>query len=462
MHRLIVLTFAFVTAICLIAPAFAGSADPADASVASRAAPAVVNLSAWKLSAPDKTGKPRRRIKSYGSGFVVDPAGIIVTNKHVIDGAFDIRVLFNDGSLAPAQALALSPLSDLAVLKVNVDHPLPTLAWGDSGAVQVGDQVLTIGNQLNWGTSVSAGIVSGLNRNLKDSPFDSYIQTDAATNHGNSGGPLIDRDGKVIGVDTALYNPQQNGGFIGIGFAIPSSTAEYVTKRLLDPSHPVPGWLGFNLQDMNAELGTAFGAPQAAGAPQGAGALISALDASGPASKVGLRPGDLLKQFNGRPLNDARAFMRLIAETPVGSTVRLTVWRAGKEQEVTVPVAAWPNYTPQGGIMSARAAAKMMKMEPDPGVKLAAISAADRKQYGLSPDETGILVTHVDPDSEAHELEIQPGNVIIAILGASVTTPNDVWRAIQQAHEHGQPYLAVLVRSGKGVQWLSFSIGTGS
>ncbi len=456
MHRLIVLTFALVTAICRVAPAFAGPAEPGDASVARQAAQAVVNISAWKLSAPDKTGKPRRRVKSYGSGFIIDPAGIIVTNKHVIDGAFDIRVLLNDGSLASAQALALSPLSDLALLKVTVDHPLPTLAWGDSGALQVGDQVLTIGNQLNWGTSVSAGIVSGLNRNLKDSPFDSYIQTDAATNHGTSGGPLIDRDGKVVGVDTALYNPQQNGGFIGIGFAIPSSTAQYVAKRLLDPSHPVPGWLGFNLQDMNAELSTAFGTPHTAGA------LISAVDAAGPASKVGLEPGDLLKQFNGQPLNDARAFMRLIAETPVGSTVRLTVWRGGKEQEVTVPVAAWPNYTPQGGIMSAQAAAKMMKMEPDPGVKLAPISAADRKQYGLSPDVTGILVTQVEPDSEAHELEIQPGNVIIAILGASVRTPNDVWRAIQEAHEHGQPYLAVLIRSGKGAQWVSFSIGTGS
>jgi len=456
MHRLIVLTFAFVTAICPVAPALARSMEPGDAAAVRIAAPAVVSISTWKLTAPDPTGKPRRRVKFYGSGFIVDPAGIIVTNKHVIDGAFDIKVLFNDGSVAPAKALAASPLTDLALLKVNVGHPLPTLAWGHSGALQVGDPVLTIGNQLDWGTSVSAGIVSGLNRNLQDSPFDSYIQTDATINHGNSGGPLIDRDGKVIGVDTALFNPDQNGGFIGIGFAIPSSTAEYVTKRLLDPAHPLPGWLGFNLQDMTGELSAAFGAPQAAGA------LISAVDPSGPASKVGLRPGDILKQLNGKPVNDSRAFMRLIAEAPVGTSVRLTVWRDGKEQEVTALVAAWPNYMPHGGIMSSQAAAKMMAMEPDPGVKLAAISDADRKRYGLSPSVSGILITSVDPVSEANELGIRAGSVIIAIKGVSVTTPDDVLRAIKEAHEQGRPYLAVLIQSQTGTQWISFSIGADS
>jgi serine protease Do len=452
MNRLTVLAFALVTAICPAAPAFARSADPGDSTAVRQAAPAVVSISTWKLGESDQSGRPKRRVKAYGSGFIIDSAGIIVTNKHVVDGAFEISVVLNDGSLVPAKVLAVSSLIDLALLKISVGHPLPTLAWGDSDALLVGDPVLTIGNQLDWGTSVSAGIVSGLNRNLQDTPFDSYIQTDATINHGNSGGPLIDPNGKVVGIDTALYNPEENGGFIGIGFAIPSNSAAYVTRRLLDPSHPVPGWLGFNLQDMTGELAAAFSVPQAGGA------LISAVDASGPASKVGLRPGDILKQLNGKPLNDARAFMRGIAEVPIGSSVHLTIWRAGEEKEVTAPVAAWPNTMPQGGVISGKAAAAMMKMEPDPGMKLAAISEADRKQYGLSPDVTGVLITHVDPDSEAHELGIQPGNVIISMLGVPVTTPDEVRGAIKQAHEQGRPYLAGLLQTQTGVRWVSFSI----
>ena len=267
-----------------------------------------------KASDQPSASPQRQRIKTFGSGFIVDPSGIIVTNKHVIDGAFDIKALLDDGSVLSAHLLATSSLIDLAVLKVDVGHPLPSLEWGNSNALRVGDPVLTIGNALGWGTSVSSGIVSGLNRNLMDSPFDSYIQTDAAINHGNSGGPLVDRDGKVVGIDTALFNPADNGGFIGIGFAIPASTAQYVTKQILDPNHAAPGWLGFNLQDLTGQLAVALGVSPPAGA------IISSVDPSGPASQASLKPGDVLARLDGQQVADSRTVIRTIAEMAPGRT----------------------------------------------------------------------------------------------------------------------------------------------
>jgi serine protease Do len=452
MNRFLILGVACFALLYPYSPTAARGVQIDEAGAVRRAAPAVVSISVWKLDPPKEPGGPRQRVKFYGSGFVIDPSGIIVTNKHVIDGAIDIKAVFVGGNVLPAKLIRASSLLDLAALKVDAGHPLPAVEWGDSNALQVGDPVLTIGNGLDWATSVSAGIVSGLNRNIMDSPFDSYIQTDATVNHGNSGGPLVDRDGKVVGVTTALYNPNQNGGFIGIGFAIPASTAEYDIKTLLDPNSPPPGWLGFNLQDMTGQLAEALGVPRPTGA------IISSVDPSGPASHASLRSGDVLEQFNGKPVEDSRALMRAIAETRVGDQVRLVVWRVGKEQEVSAAVAAWPNSMPGGGVMTGAKATAMMAMAPSAGVKLAALSDADRKQYGLNSDQTGVLVTGVDPGSEVSELGVQPGSVITAVQGAPVTTPDEVWNAVKLAHEQHRPYLAVLVQSKNGEQWISLSL----
>jgi len=423
-----------------------------DAVIVRHATPGVVNISTWKVSPATKPGGEPRRLKFYASGFIVDTSGIIVTNKHVIDGAIEVIVQFADGDRAPARLLAAAAMVDLAVLKVDVGHPLPALKWDDSDALQVGDPVLTIGNPLGIGLSVSAGIVSGLNRDLQDSPFDSYIQTDATINHGNSGGPLIDHDGSVAGVDTALYNPEENGGFIGIGFAIPSNTAKFVVGHLLDPAHPKPGWLGFTLQDMTEELSLAFGLPHSTGA------IIASVDPTGPASRAFLRPGDVLEAINGMELDDSRAFMRAILMIPVGSPAFLTVWRDAAKQEITATVAEWPNYMPYGGMMNARAAQAMIAKEPDPGVRLAPITDAVRKQYGLDPALSGALVTAVVAGSEAGDLGIKPGDVITAAQGQPVASPGDVGRAVRTAHAEHRPYLAVLVQSKNTARWISLSI----
>ena len=258
-----------------------------------------------------------------------------------------------------------------------------SLKWGDSENLHVGDAVLAIGNPLGLGMSVSAGIVSALNRDIQDTPFDNYIQTDAAINHGNSGGPLVDLNGDVIGVNTALYNPEESGGFIGIGFAMPADTSKFVVDRLLDPSHPKPGWLGLTLQDLTQELSQALGMREAKGS------IISAVDAGGPASAAGLRPGDVLMAIDGARPTDPRAFMRAIVEIPVGQPAQLTVWRDGKEQAVTATVAEWPNFMPGGGVMSAQAAEAMIQKLPDPGVRLAPLTDAARKQFGIDAKVTG-------------------------------------------------------------------------
>ena len=306
-------------------PAFARTMESGDAVAAQKATPAVVNISTWKLRQPTKPGETARRVKTYGSGFIIDSSGIIVTNKHVIDGALEIKVLFNDGDRVPARLVAVAAMLDLAVLKVDVDHPLPVLKWGNSEALQVGDAVLAIGNPLGLGISVSAGIVSALNRDIQDTPFDNYIQTDAAINHGNSGGPLVDLNGEVVGVDTALYNPDEAGGFIGIGLAIPAETAQFIVTRLLDP-HSRPGWLGFKLQDLTPELSDALGMRGARGS------IIAAIDAGGPAAIGGLRPGDVLSALDGSTpprLPGVHASDRADPDRPAGGTDRLARCQGG-------------------------------------------------------------------------------------------------------------------------------------
>ncbi len=435
------------------APALARAMERDDATAAQQATPAVVNISVWKLRKSSTAGEAPRRVKVYGSGFIIDRSGIIVTNKHVIDGAIHVTATLSDGDRVQARLLAVAAMLDLAVLKVDADRPLPVLQWGDSEALQVGDPVLTIGNPLGIGISVSAGIVSALNRDIQDTPFDQYIQTDAAINHGNSGGPLVDTRGDVVGIDTALYNPEETGGFIGIGFAIPSETAKFVVSRLLDPSHPKPGWIGVTLQDLTPELSEALGLHGVRGS------IIATLEPNGPAGKAGLRPGDVLSAIGTARPGDSRAFMRAIVQVPIGNPVDLTVWRAGKQQTVHAVVAEWPNFMPGGGMMNARMAEAMIEKMPDPGVRLAPLTDDARKQYGIDPNLSGALVASVEPDCEARDLGIVAGDVVTAVQGEPVATPDDVRRAVETAHAQHHIFLAVLIQSRRAARWVSLSIG---
>jgi serine protease Do len=450
--RVLVAFFA-VTLAGANAPAFARAMESTDADVAQQSTPAVVNLSLWKIRPPAKPGDAPRRVKVNGSGFVIDPKGIIVTNKHVIDGAMNVVAIFSDGTRAHAEIIAAAAMVDIAVLKVTVDHPLPALKWANSDNLRVGEAVLAIGNPLGIGMSVSAGIVSALNRDLQDTPFDNYIQTDAAINHGNSGGPLVNTAGEVVGIDTALYNEDPNGGFIGIGFALPANCAEFVVSYLLNPNHSKPGWLGVTLQDITADLADAFGLPR----PMGA--IISATDDAGPASKAFLRPGDVLEKVDDKPVTDSRAFMRSIVMLAVGKPVGLTVWRDGKPQLVAATVGEWPNYMPQGGVMSASDAKAMAQKPADPGVRLEPITETARQQYSLDRKLNGVVVTAIERDSEAADLGVAVGDVVTSVQGSPVSTPADVQRAVAAAHEQHRPYIAALVQGKSGLRWISLSMG---
>src|SRR5215472_1112438 len=443
---------AFIAMLIGAAPAFARVMEMTDAAIAQKDMPGVVNISSWKVLPPENAGAPPRRVKTYASGFIIDPSGIIVTNKHVVDGAMDMKVIFDNGERIAASTLAVAEMIDLALVKVDVGRTLPTLQWGDSERLRVGDPVLTIGNPLGIGMSLSAGIVSALNRDIQDTPFDSYIQTDADVNHGNSGGPLVGQDGRVVGIDTALYNPNPNGGFIGIGFAIPSATAMFVVRSLVDPSHPKPGWLGLTLQDLTPDLADALGLPGARGA------MIVAVDTGGPASKAELQLGDVLTEIDGIRTNDSRAFMRATVQLSVGDSSRLRIWRGGKEQIVSATVAAWPNYMPGGGIISGQAAEETVQRVPDPGMHLAPLTDDARKQYGIRADVVGLLVTSVQADCEASDLGIVAGDVIVAIQGKRVIAPGEMWNAIQVAHAERRRYLAVLIQSANRARWVPLSI----
>jgi serine protease Do len=450
MYRLRGPTFAIVITLWG-AHAFGRSMESVDASIARQAMPAVVNISAWQVHPSAKAGGPPRRVKVYGSGFIIDPTGIIITNKHVVDDAANLTAIFRDSDRAPARLIAAAAMLDLAVLKVDVGQTLPYLRWGNSDALEVADPVLAIGNPLGIGMSVSTGVVSALNRDLQDTPFDSYIQTDAAINHGNSGGPLINQAGEVVGIDTALYNPDQKGGFIGIGFAIPSSTAKFVVGRLLDPSHPKPAWLGVTLDDMTQELAKALGLPQSTGA------IISEVDPTGPGG-ASLRPGDVMEALDGVRLNDSRAFMRAIVTMAIGQAAHLTVWRDGKQQEITVTAAEWPHHAPGAVMVRAKVAGGVISNAPDIGITVGPITEAARRQYGLDAKLTGALVSAVERDSEAQDLGIAPGDVVIAAQGRPVVTPDDFRRAVSAAQAQQRPYLAALVRTKNGARWVSLSL----
>jgi serine protease Do len=451
MERLLALVFAsIVVAHSIPGIALARGMGSADVTVAQAATAAVVNIALWKVKPPSNVGDEPRRVRTFGSGFVIDPSGIIVTNKHVIDGALSIRVIFDNGNQLKAELLGAAPMLDIAVIKVNAGRPLPALSWGDSDALRVGDPVLTIGNPLGLGLSVSAGIVSALNRDIEDTPYDTYIQTDAAINHGNSGGPMVDVKGNVVGVDTALYNPDEAGGFIGIGLAIPSEFAKVVVDQLLDPSQPKPGWLGFRLQDLTKELALALGF----GGTKGA--IIAAVDDNGPAQAAGLRPSDVLLTIDGLKPNDSRAYLRAALETPVGRHSTLTVWRAGKEQAVVATVAEWPNSMT---VMSAGMAEKMSKMMPDSGLRLVPITDDRRNQYRLDVTVKGALVSSVENDSEAADLGVLPGDVVTFVQDVPVGTPSEVHDVARKAYDERRPFVAMLLQSARGTRWISLSLG---
>jgi serine protease Do len=397
-------------------------------------------------------------IKSYvGSGFVIDPSGLVVTNYHVVEFAFEITVMFSDGTRLPGKTLSASRLADLAIVQVDAGHPLPSAHWGNSDQVQVGDQVLAAGNPFGIGLSVTAGIVSGLNRDIQNSPYDDLIQTDAPINHGNSGGPLFDMQGNVVGVNSTIISPTQ--GSAGIGFAIPANSARFVVDQLRTYGWVRPGWIGVKVQTVTNEIANALGTPKADGE------LISWVLPDGPAHKAGLEIGDVILRYNGSAPSDDRALLRDIAHTPAGETITLLVRRDGKELDVPVAVEAWPRNQWEARDAPSQVLRPKIVVPPDLGLGFSPLPDAVKAKLGATqPGMNGVLVTSVAPNSDTAQKGMASGDVILRVQDKPVATPDDVRAGISAAREEKHDYVLMLVLPAKsdvpGPKWLALHLDT--
>jgi serine protease Do len=425
--RNIVLWFSVVASVaCWLPDKLATAGEPVKSwsDIAQQVTPAIVNIWVERISRSDDSSATEARKTFSGSGFVVDPSGEIVTNKHLIEGAFNIIVTLKDGSELPAKLLAAAAIADVAVLKVEADRGLPSLKLANGDLARIGDPVLAVGNPFGLGTSLSAGIVSALNRDLRDSPMDDYIQTDAAINYGNSGGPLIDTNGEVVGLNTALVTTAKDEGSMGLGFAISSSVLTHVLRHLRD--HTPLGWIGTHVQDTSPDLASAFGLKAASGF------IVTAVDANSPAYEVGIQSGDIILRYGQEKPPDARALMRDIGRTPVGTTVDLLVWQGGHERTIATVVRAWPNLVQSGGTTLGGRDAQLPPQSPDLGMLVAPITDATRKRDALG-DVNGVAIAAVDNASEAYSKGIRPGDVIEKVQDTAVNTPGDFRRQVQEA-----------------------------
>jgi len=433
-----------------LAPSHADSMRESDATLIRALLPSVVNISSRKMAEEPVTmsaaavpeNQPGRNISLSGSGFIVDPQGIIATNYHVIDGAFEIIITFANGARAPAKLIAGTKIGDIAVLKVDVGRPLAIVHWASSDTVQIGDPVIAIGNPLGIGMSVSSGIVSALNRDIMASPYDDFIQTDAPINHGNSGGPLFNMKGEVIGINTALFSP--TSGSVGLGFAIPANDARFVIGRLLKYGAVRPGWIGVSLQQVTPDIAEAMGMSQPVGS------ILSDVVPDSPAEKAGLKIGDVIVRVGSRPAPDTRAVMREIAVVPAGTTVAIGLWRGGEEKEMAVQVQDWPAApkTDKAGMP----AALSRSVPPDLGLKLAALDNEARNKFGIDFYEPGVLITAVARNTDAAERGIVAGDVILQVQDHPVDSPAEVEQRLNEAREGKRSLVLVLVRPNANAQ----------
>jgi serine protease Do len=401
-------------------------------------------------NAPDQ-GKPRH-MQSLGSGFIIDPAGIIITNNHVIDGADEITVTLQDNTTLKATVLGKDDRWDLAVLKVTPDKPLPAVHFGSSDASRVGDWVIAIGNPFGLGGTVTAGIVSARGRDIQQGPYDDFIQTDAAINKGNSGGPLFNMQGEVIGINTAILSP--SGGSIGLGFAIPSGEAKVVIDQLRKYGRARRGWLGVRIQQVTPDIAESLGLKGSDGA------LVAGVTTKGPADQAHIQNGDVILTFNGQPLHEMRTLPRVVAETPIDAHVPVDIWRGGHRQTLQVVVAEMPEDAKPAAVAAAKPAANPSVNIASLGLKLAAITDDLRQKYKLDDKQKGIIVTDVSATGIAADRGLKPGDVIVEVQQQTVAAPGDLQKRISEAKGQGRKSVLLLVQNKDGMRWIPLPVKT--
>jgi len=381
--------------------------------------------------------RSRRSISSLGSGFVIDETGIIVTNNHVIDKADEIEVIFTDGKKLKAKVLGRDKKTDIAVLKVEPKEPLVAVELGDSTKLRVGDWVMAIGNPFGLGGSVSLGIVSARNRDINSGPYDDFIQTDAAINKGNSGGPLFNMDGKVVGINTAIISP--SGGSIGIGFSIPVSTASRVINQLREFGETRRGWLGVRIQSVTEDLAESLGLKDSKGA------LVADLTETGPAEKAGIKPGDVIVEFDGQPVNKLSDLPRIVARAPVGKSVKVVVIRKGEKQEIGVTLGRLEDGEKLIAKNGKSRKGKSSKTVTVLGMEMKSIDDEARSRFKLSDKAKGVVVTSVDPNSVAADKGIQVGDIIAEAGEKEISVPGDFEQRVKELKKEGRGSILLLV-----------------
>jgi serine protease Do len=379
-------------------------------------------------------GRPNGEMQAMGSGFIVDPDGYIVTNNHVVEGAGEITVILHDGTRHTAKVKGRDPKTDLALLKIETSEELPYVRFGDSEKAKVGDWVVAVGNPFGLGGSVSAGIISARGRDIQSGPYDDYLQIDAPINRGNSGGPLFDASGKVVGVNTAIFSP--SGGNIGIGFAIPSTLAEPVIAELKSDGRVARGWLGVHIQSIDETLAETMNLDQEEGA------LVSSVEPGSPAQRSGVKVGDVILEFGGEEVEDARSLPRMVADTDNGDTVSVTVWRDGKRESLQVILGSLPGEE----TVAITESRDVDDGAPKLGVSLSALSAEAKKHLKLSDDEVGVLIVDVLADSPAARHGLQRGDIISRIGQTTVTKPDEVVTAVKQAAKEKHKTVLLLIK----------------
>ncbi len=467
---------AFFLLCCSLLPAtgFARGAPELFAELSAKLLPTVVNIATTQnLKAPANSqipdlppgspladlfknfggpgGDTPRHVNSLGSGFIIDPSGYVVTNNHVIADADQITVTLNDGSTLPARLVGRDEKTDLALLKVSPKRPLVAAKFGDSDTANIGDWVIAIGNPFNIGSSVTAGIVSARNRNIDEGDYDDFIQTDAPINRGNSGGPLFDMDGNVVGINSAIYSP--TGGSVGIGFAIPSNMASHVVAQLRQSGVVRRGWLGVRIQQVTSDLAEGMGLPTTAGA------LITEVTPNGPAAKGGLQNGDLVTTFDGKAISDMRALTRIVADTAIGKTVTVDVLRKGRKQSKRITVALLNDGSSRAASKPAASAPKQQgSTVARLGLSLTVLNDAMRAKFKIAANVKGVLITDVTPDLPAADRNLRPGDVIVQVQGQAVNTPDDVGTKLAADARAGRKVDTLLISSGGSVAYVALRL----
>lgn len=394
-------------------------------------------------NAPEAPRGPRgRQVQSLGSGFVIDASGIIITNNHVIEGADEITANFSDGSALKATLIGTDPKTDVAVLKVEPEEPLVFVNFGDSKSMRVGDWVMAIGNPFGLGGTVTVGIISAQNRDINSGPYDSFIQTDAAINRGNSGGPLFNEKGDVIGINTAIISP--SGGSIGIGFSVPSNLAQTVIDQLQEFGETRRGWLGVRIQQVTDDIAESLDMED----PRGA--LVAGVTPGGPAEDADIKPGDIVLTFDGKEVSTMRELPRIVADTAVGKAVSVIVLRDGKEVEVKVTL----GRLEEGEKLIASQDEQQEEEEAKPvevlGMTLGELDEEAIKKYEIAEGVEGVLVAGVEANSNAAEKQVREGDVIQEISQEAVKTIADVEKRVAELKEDGRRSVLLLLMSKGG------------